>query len=359
MAGKSHYICIEDVTCGVFDTIIDVRSPSEFAKDHIPGAINCPVLDDAQREDIGTLYVQVSSFVARRKGAALVSRNIATHIEETFIEKEKDWKPLIYCWRGGQRSGSMCTVLRNVGWNAVLLKGGYKAYRKNVLKQLETIPQKFNYIVIGGPTGSGKTKLLKILEEQGAQILDLEGLAQHKGSVLGISPDIIVQSQKAFDTRILEKFLTLDPALPVFVEAESRKIGRVSLPKHLHEQMKKSSLAVIDVPIDQRVSFLLKDYDWFKENPDKLKKQLSFLKDIQGKKKIAQWHALIDQGEWSTLTHSLLAEHYDALYQRASHKSYSDDAKRYTFSVGSITKEAFEGFAEEIREKFVGGEGGD
>ena len=162
-----------------FDTIIDVRSPSEFAEDHIPGAINCPVLDDEERIRVGTLYKQVSPFEARKVGAVLVSRNIARHIETHFLSKPKGWKPLIYCWRGGQRSGSMTVVFGQIGWAARRLEGGYKNFRQRVLEDLDTLPSALDFRILCGPTGSGKTALLDALAAAGEPVLDLEGLAAH------------------------------------------------------------------------------------------------------------------------------------------------------------------------------------
>ncbi len=352
MADNRHIIEIEAVLERLFDDIIDVRSPLEFEEDHIPGAINCPVLDDEQHAEVGTLYKQVSPFVARKKGAAIASRNIATHIEERFSDKEKNWKPLIYCWRGGQRSGSMQTVLRAVGWDAVLLKGGYKAYRSHIMSQLEDLPRRFKYVVIGGPTGSGKTMLLDILEKQGAQTLDLEGLAGHKGSVLGFDPEHPSQSQKAFDTMLVSKFLGFDPARPVFIEAESRKIGIVQLPKALYEEMKRGALVIPDLPISERISHLSCEYVWFKKHPEKLKSRLSILKEIRGKKTIERWFSMIDEEKWDALVKDLLEVHYDPLYNKSSQREYKNEKRRYTIPASHINIEAFEKLSKEIIERF-------
>ncbi len=169
-----------------FDAIIDVRSPAEFALDHIPGAINCPVLDDAERVTVGTLYKQVNAFEAKKVGAALVAKNIGRHIEEHFIQMPKEWKPLIYCWRGGNRSGSLSLVLARIGWPAIQLDGGYKAFRAHINEALLETPQ-FDFRVICGTTGSGKSRLLEVLDSIGAQVLDLEQLAAHRGISCAIS----------------------------------------------------------------------------------------------------------------------------------------------------------------------------
>src|SRR5882672_2759972 len=147
---------MEQMDFSSFDTIIDCRSPAEFGADHIPGAISAPVLDDDERAQVGTLYKQVSQFDAKKLGAALLAKNVAHHVETLFKDRAKDWRPLVYCWRGGKRSGAMAHVLREIGWDAQTLQGGYKAYRRWVVAQLEEIPSKIRFTVVHGPTGSGK-----------------------------------------------------------------------------------------------------------------------------------------------------------------------------------------------------------
>ncbi len=156
-----------------FDEIIDTRSPSEFGEDHVPGAVNCPALNDVERARIGTLYKQDSPFAARKAGAALVARNIACCLEERFADRGREWRPLIYCWRGGKRSGAFVTVFRQIGWDACQLEGGYKSYRRFVVAELERLPARFRFRIVSGATGSGKSRLLQALAAQGAQALDL------------------------------------------------------------------------------------------------------------------------------------------------------------------------------------------
>src|SRR5204862_3856228 len=146
-----------------FDAVLDARSPAEFAEDHLPLATNVPVLDDAERALVGTVYKQQSAFEAKRIGAPLVARNIARAIEERFAGKPRDWKPLVYCWRGGGRSGALVHVLRQVGWDARRLDGGYKAFRRQVVTDLEALPERFDFRVVCGATGSGKSRLLEAL----------------------------------------------------------------------------------------------------------------------------------------------------------------------------------------------------
>ncbi len=348
MRDERHIVEIGSVSKDVFDDIIDVRSPAEFAEDHITGAINCPVLDDEQREVIGTLYKQVSPFEARKVGAVMAARNIAAHIEKRFSDKKRGWKPLIYCWRGGQRSGSMYAIFRSVGWNAALLKGGYKAYRSYVVAQLEELPRRFKYVVIGGATGSGKTKLLGVMEKQGAQVIDLEMMANHKGSVLGFDPSGVQQSQKAFDTQLNDKLLGFDEKQPVFLEAESRKIGRVHLPASLFEEMKRGELIILDLPIDERVSFLVREYVWFQKHPDELKDKLLRLKEIRGKKTIERWFSMIDKSDWSALIKDLLSAHYDPLYNSSSRRSYTDESSRHIVAAEQIDDGEFDRLAKYI-----------
>ena len=219
-----------------FHALIDVRSPSEFALDHVPGAINLPVLDDAQRAAVGTEYVQGSKFLARRTGAAMVARNIAAHLEGTLGGRDGSFKPLVYCWRGGQRSGAMVTVMDQVGWPVAVLDGGYQTWRRHVRAALYDTPLEHRLMLIDGPTGAGKTALLGALKARGVQTLDLEALAAHRGSLFGAMPGG-QPSQKAFESRLHDALSRLDPARPVAVEAESSKIGGRIVPPSLWTAM--------------------------------------------------------------------------------------------------------------------------
>lgn len=306
-----------------FDEIIDVRTPAEFAEDHIPGAINCPVMSDEERVRVGTLYKQVSPFEARKVGAAIVARNIARHLDEQFARHPKSWRPLVYCWRGGQRSGSMAIILAQIGWAAHQLEGGYKAYRHQVLADLATLPQQFRFRVISGPTGSGKSRLLAALAAQGAQVLDLEGLAAHRGSVLGRLPDVAQPSQKRFDSLLDSALQGFDPTRPVFVEAESKKIGFVSLPDALYSRMHDSECLQLEVPLAARVDFLKRDYDFYLREPERLVTQLGFLRNVHGKAQLDAWATMARGGDFDTLVGELLTGHYDPLYLRSQGKHYT------------------------------------
>lgn len=305
-----------------FDEIIDVRSPSEFAEDHIPGALNFPVLDDAERARIGTMYKQVSPFDAKKAGAALVSRNIARHLEQAFAAKPKNWRPLVYCWRGGKRSGAMAHVLGQVGWRSGQLDGGYKAYRRRVIEDLQNLPARFQWRVVCGATGSGKSRLLQALHVAGAQVLDLEDLANHRGSLLGNVPGTPQPGQKYFESLIWSKLHGFDPAQPVYVEAESKKIGNVRVPETLIAAMWQSQCLRVEASTAQRVELLKVEYAHFLANPNELGQKLGFLTDIHGKERIARWQHMAQQGEWDELVAELLEKHYDPAYTRSTLKHY-------------------------------------
>ena len=305
-----------------FDEVVDVRSPAEFAIDHVPGAVNCPVLSNEDRARVGTVYKQVSRFEARKIGAALVSKNVARHLETHFAWRDQHWKPLIYCWRGGKRSGSMTLILREIGWDAASLQGGYQSYRRAMLAQLEESPMRFDFRVICGPTGSGKSRLLQTLAVRGAQVLDLEALARHRGSVLGDLPGDPQPAQKMFESLIWGALRNFDAARPVYVEAESRKIGALRVPEGLLERMRESGCVRIEVPVAERVRFLIAEYRHFLADPAWLKTQLSRLTALHSKATVARWIAQIDAGGWALLVGDLLAIHYDPAYLRSMRANY-------------------------------------
>ncbi|MEW5904992.1 MAG: tRNA 2-selenouridine(34) synthase MnmH [Pseudomonadota bacterium] len=325
-----------------FDEIIDVRTPAEFADDHIPGAINCPVLSNEERITVGTLYKQVSPFEARKVGAALVAKNIAHHLETCFRDHPKSWKPLVYCWRGGQRSGAMTIILNQVGWAAHKLDGGYKSYRRDVLEKLETLPSQFDYRVIGGATGSGKSRLLHALAEEGAQVLDLEGLACHRGSVLGNLPQQGQPSPKGFESALVQALAALDPARPVYVESESNKIGRLTVPATLLQAMHRSPCILLDTAREARIALLLEDYRHFVSDPEQLIERLQILLPFQGAKRIAHWTALIRSGDFRTLVDELLALHYDPGYLRSLTKHYGAMDQAHLLSLSDTSPESLQ-----------------
>lgn len=324
-----------------FDAIIDVRSPGEFAEDHIPGAINCPVLDDAQRILIGTLYKQVSAFDAKKAGAALVAKNIAAHIEAQFHDKPRDWKPLIYCWRGGNRSGSMAHILARIGWPVVQLDGGYKEYRRHVSQALTDMLPAYNFRVICGTTGSGKSRLLQTLAAEGAQVLDLEQLASHRGSVLGHLPEEPQPTQKRFESSIWHALRTFDPARVIYVESESKKVGNVRVPETLMEAMRASPCVALHLAHAARVDLLMEDYVHFVDNPAHLNRQLDCLVQVHGKEKISRWHALASSGQMPLLVDELLVQHYDPAYLRSIERNFLHYSQAQPLTLAGISGAAF------------------
>lgn len=331
-----------------FDEIIDVRSPAEFAEDHIPGAINCPVLDNEQRIEVGTLYKQVSPFEARKIGAAYVAENIARHLREKFLDRPKSWRPLIACWRGGQRSGSMTFIFRRVGWDAQQLENGYKIYRKLVVDTLAELPRRLKLRIICGATGSGKSRILQALAQLGEQVLDLEELACHKGSVLGVLPDSPQPSQKMFDSKLLVALCGFDLSRTVFVEAESRKIGSIHLPDALIETMRSAECLSINAAFDARVAFLLRDYNYFLTAPDWLSSRLDVLHKLQSRETIERWHAYVRDAQWRELVSELLELHYDPLYHRSQNHNYIGYGTPQVFSTDDLTTHGVDAIARRI-----------
>jgi tRNA 2-selenouridine synthase len=338
---------------GRFDAVLDCRSPSEYAEDHIPGAVSAPVLDDAERAAVGTLYKQVSPFEAKKVGAALVAKNVARHVETLFAGKDRGWRPLVYCWRGGKRSAAMAHILREIGWEAQTLAGGYRGYRRWVVAQLETIPPKLLFRVVHGPTGSGKSRLLGALRRAGAQVLDLEDLAAHRGSVLGNLPDRPQPSQKWFESQVLHQLAALDPARAVFVEGESKKIGQLQVPEALIAAMRASPCIVLDTAIEVRVTLLLEEYRHFVDNPGALEAQLDCLVGLHGREKIAGWKSLASRGAWRDFVALLLMEHYDPAYRRSSLHNFVHLQRAERIAIGSGEAAAFDAAARRLLEETV------
>ena len=297
-----------------FHGVIDVRAPGEFAEDHLTGAINLPVLDDEERCRVGTIYKQDSPFEARKIGAALVSRNIAAHLESHFSTKGKDYRPLVYCWRGGQRSGSLATVLNDIGWATTVIEGGYRTYRSHVIETIRVQCEALAFIVLNGFTGAGKTLILKSLERSGHQVLDLESLACHKGSVFGGDLNSPQPAQKRFETLLFDHLSTFDPSRPVFIEAESAKIGRLNLPNPLWQQMKHAPVVEIASPLASRSAYLTADYREWLGDPARVQRTIDRLKGFHSDRTLLEWKAMSERGEWPLLVTALLAEHYDKCY---------------------------------------------
>ena len=298
-----------------FDTVIDVRSPAEFAEDHVPGAINLPVLSNEERARVGTMYIQVSPFDARKLGAVLVFRNAATHIEKALSHHDGAWKPLVYCWRGGQRSGSFAWLLGEIGWRSDVIAGGYKTYRGLVVDMLhrETLPYKL--VQLGGYTGTAKTELLALLAKRGVQVIDLEGLANHRGSLLGAMGN--QPSQKAFESALATQLCRMDVSRPILLEAESSKIGELLIPPKLWEGMKSAPWIEVTAPLEARTDYLARAYDDILSDAVGLRQKLAPLKAHRGEALVSAWIALSESGDKRGLTRSLMQDHYDLAYAKS------------------------------------------
>jgi tRNA 2-selenouridine synthase len=305
-----------------FEAVIDARSEGEHALDHIPGALNWPTLDNAERIAIGTMYKQVNAFEAKKRGAALAARNIAAHIERELLDKPRTWKPLVYCWRGGNRSGSLATILGAIGFHVTLIEGGYKAWRAALVEDLTPQALRLHYRVICGPTGSGKTRLLQALATQGAQVLDLEALANHRSSVLGHIPGLQQPSQKRFDSLIWDALRKFDPALPVFIESESKKVGNVRVPDALINAMRTSPCIDLQLANEERVALLLEDYEFFVTDPAHFCERLQALIELRGKGVVDGWVEKVAAGKTPEVVLELLTQHYDPMYSASIQRNF-------------------------------------
>ena len=324
-----------------FDIVIDVRSESEFALDHVPGAINCPVLHDDERVMVGTLYKQDSPFKAKKIGAAIVARNIASHLQTHFADHPKSWRPLVYCWRGGNRSGAMAHILAKIGWPAVQLEGGYKAYRQHLVTQIDEMAGHFRFQVVCGTTGSGKSRLLGTLAAMGAQVLDLEKLAAHRGSLLGGLPGEPQPSQKMFESQVWQTLRQFHPERQVFVESESKKIGNLRVPEKLMEVIRASACIRINISDANRVQLLIEDYPHLAADITQLMSQLEHLTPLHGRDKISAWRALAESGNIPQLVETLLTQHYDPAYLKSINRNFSGYHDALQVNLMDISAAAF------------------
>lgn len=331
-----------------FDELIDARSPAEFALDHIPGAVNCPVLSDEERVVVGTLYKQQGAFEARRVGGAMVAANIARHLQTHMADKPAKWRPLVYCWRGGLRSGSMVTWLRLVGWDAQQLAGGYKSFRHHVLEQIETLTPQLDLRILCGATGSAKTRVLQALGERGEQVLDLEAFACHKGSLLGNLPGVPQPSQKHFETRISTVLESLDLARPLYVEGESARIGRLSVPIPLVARMRSAACIEIAATPGARLDYLLRDYAYLGDDRDALAGKMGVLKEMQGKETVARWQQWALEGNLQALFAELMSLHYDPHYENSQARHFKTWPQRQTVAAGDLTDSGIDAAADAV-----------
>jgi tRNA 2-selenouridine synthase len=335
---------LSDIATAGFDDIIDVRAPEEFAEDHLPGAVNLPVLDDEERARVGTIYKQVSPFTARKVGAALVAQNSANHLQGALADKPGNWRPLVYCWRGGQRSGSFASILSQIGWRVELIQGGYKAWRALVVQALYDQPFPGPVVVLDGNTGSAKTDVLLRLAARGIQVIDLEGLARHRGSLFGAVPGG-QPSQKAFESALALQIARLDPTRVVVVEAESSKVGNCRLPPGLWKAMRAAPRLAIAATVDARAAYLTRAYSDLTEDKSRLADVISKLTSLHSKERIALWRGMALQGAFQALAADLMAEHYDPRYER--HRARMDQPMT-EFTTGTLEDDDLEALADRL-----------
>jgi tRNA 2-selenouridine synthase len=338
---------LRDLLNNDFDVVIDVRSPAEFAEDHIPGAINLPVLSDDERALVGTIYKQESPFKARKIGGAIIARNTASHLEEKLSDMEGDWKPLIYCWRGGQRSGFFARFLQEVGWRSEVISGGYQSYRRLIHSALYDTPLDAQLLLLDGNTGTAKTKLLELLDEMGLQVIDLEGLANHRGSLLG-SLSGGQPTQKAFESELAGRLDGFDFSRPIIVEAESSKIGNINIPPRLWERMCGAPRIEIDAPLPARGQYLVEAYQDILDAPETMRSKLQPLRQFRGHETVDHWETLLDADDRLSLVTSLMELHYDPAYARSRTKHGTEPIARIT--TNKLDSEALSQTASRIRD---------
>jgi tRNA 2-selenouridine synthase len=323
-----------------------VRSPAEFAEDHAPGAVNLPVLSNDERAEVGTIYVQQDRFLARKIGAAYIARNVAGHLQGALADRPGSFRPLIYCWRGGQRSAAMATILAQVGWRTTLLAGGYKTWRRHVSARLYDQILPFRLVLLDGNTGSGKTELLQRLADRGQQVIDLEGLAAHRGSLFGALAGQAQPSQKLFESRLLSALDGLDPARPVIVEAESSKVGERMVPPALWALMAVAPRLELTAAPEARARYLVRTYSDISADRAALDEALRRLPTWPGRKRLEAWSQLADAGDFEALALELMGLHYDPAYRRSSRK----DARQSlgVLDLGALNAADLDAVADEI-----------
>jgi tRNA 2-selenouridine synthase len=337
-----------------YDLIIDARSPREFEEDHIPGALNLPVVDNEEYAEVGTLH-RTDPMAAYQIGVCYSLKNIARHIERHISTYGRKTKILVYCFRGGKRSRLWFDALDVIGYRVERLKGGWKGYRRWVNEQLQTAPGNYRYLVLSGPTGCGKTRLLTALQKEGGQVLDLEDIAVHRGSLIGAVPGKEQPSQKLFDSMLLRRLSEFDPARPVWIEAESKKIGQVQLPEALLDAMRKGVTICVDAPMPQRVTLWREDYRHFEEDPIALLDRLVHLRPLVGGEEFSQWRTLAESGGVLELFERLMRNHYDPAYRRSILRNYPEIDKSPQIMLDDLSAEALLPVAQSMRSRFEGG----
>ena len=327
--------------------IIDARSPHEYAEDHVPGAVNLPVVDDAEFAEVGIRH-KTDPHAAYLIGAQHSFRNLARHTADLISRYKPDDRFLVYCFRGGKRSALWAANLRLIGFTVDVVPGGWKRYRGWVRESLATLPQRLHYRVVCGPTNCGKTRLLHELARQGEQVLDLEGLAVHKGSLLGDVPGQPQPTQKTFDSRVLDVLRRFDVARPVWVEAESRKVGRLLVPEELTAAMRRAPTLHVSATMPERVRLCREDYAHFAADPRAMVAKLQSLKPLVGGEELALWQTLADEGRVDELFERLMTQHYDPAYLRSTTREFGPGDAANRLALESLRHDALAATARQL-----------
>jgi tRNA 2-selenouridine synthase len=336
-----------------YHEIIDVRSPAEFADDHIPAALNLPVLSDNERAEVGTIHKKESPFKARQLGAQIISRNIAAHLDG-LMEHSAEWRPLVYCWRGGQRSGAMARILAEIGWVTTVLEGGYKTYRQQVIDSLKSDPEKFSFILLQGPTGSAKTRILEAAGSAGVQVINLEGLAAHRGSLLGDDPSRDQPSQRLFESYLYRDLSCLDPGRPVLVEAESSRIGNCQIPQGFWRRMRDAAQIHIKASLESRIDFLIRDYPHLVADPVWLEDFIDGVKHRHSHDITSSWCEMAKKRDWPALVSDLINRHYDPAYAKSARRKTGADFA--VIEAVSLDEKGIKDVAQQIAKHLSSGE---
>lgn len=313
--------------------LIDVRSPAEFKNFTIPGSINIPFFDDAERAEVGTLYKQVSVEAATERGLEIISAKLPE-----FIRQFKALKGnlTVFCWRGGMRSRTTATLLSLMNVHSHRLEGGIRSYRKWVVAELDEMAAPSHAFVLNGLTGAGKTRVLKALEKEGYPVIDFEGMANHKGSIfgqIGLEP----HNQKVFDSLLVHRLRKLKDAPYVLFEAESHRIGKVVVPPFLSELKNRSTHLVIEMPMEERVQEIMEDYRP-KEYGAECLEAFSRIKSRIHVPVAGQIQADLEAGRFPSAIQLLLEYYYDSRYKHTEHQ-YPAAQKKF-LQVGNVEEAA-------------------
>ena len=333
-------------TLNHFDKIIDVRSEKEFSDDSIPTSINLPVLNNDERAIIGNLYSK-NIFESRKLGAQIISKNISKFLKKNNFKKND--KILLYCWRGGMRSLSMYLVMKSVGYDVQILNQGYKTFRAYIRDFFENQVNKFCFNILGGLTGSGKTFFLNLLSKK-YNVLDLEKISKHKGSVLGDIPNEKQPTQKKFETNIWYEMQKFNVNKKIWVESESNKIGKLSIPNKIFSNMLKGRILNLDICIKDRAKFITKDYKYFIKNPEPVFEKIKILKKFLTNKNFLMLEKNLKTRDFLSFTENLLKFHYDKVYKKR--KFFTDEMITLNLKLSGISKKHLNNIEKAIETNF-------